>query len=150
MTGMLAHGFATVLAASNHDHPKDASVMVELLAHLLTLLRKSGVNLSMLNLHVQADNTTRELKNATALRFLSALVSAGVLASASLQHLRSGHSHEDIDQLFGSLALFIVRHSRHCETPDQFIRVIQRFADGAQRPYERNRVVVKLDQHRDW
>lgn len=150
ITGLIAHGFALILAVANHDHPKDASLMVELLAHLLTRLKRSGINLKSLNLHIQADNTTRELKNSTCLRFLSSLVSAGVIAGGTLQHLRSGHSHEDIDQCFGSLALFIVRHSRHCETPSQFVNVIDKFAQSAHRPFEKERIVLKVDQHRDW
>lgn len=150
VSACLAHGFALMFATSGHDHPKDASSCVEILAHLLTRLKAAGINLARLHLHIQADNTTRELKNCTTLRFLSSLVSAGVLKGATLAHLRSGHSHEDLDQIFGSLALYLVKHSRQAETPSDFIEIIQRFADGAQRPFEKLRCVVHLDQHRDW
>ena len=74
----------------------------------------------------------------------------GVLAGATLRQLRSGHSHEDIDQCFGSLALFLVKHGRVVETPSQFRDLIVRFCEAAQRPHEPERAVVLLDQHRPW
>ena len=73
-----------------------------------------------------------------------------MLAGASLRQLRSGHSHEDIDQLFGGLALFIVKHAKTVETPSQFCDVIQRFCTSANRPHEPERVVVQMEQHRPW
>lgn len=67
-----------------------------------------------------------------------------------MRHLRSGHSHEDIDQTFGSMSLFIVRHGKSIQTPEQFCDVIGRFVTSAQRPFEAERAVVRLDQHRPW
>ena len=64
--------------------------------------------------------------------------------------LRSGHSHEDIDQAFGSLALWLARKARHAATPDDFQTIIQDWARQLDRPHEKERVVVKLDQCRDW
>ena len=148
--GILAHGWGLCFAISGHDFPKDSSVMTELLANLLTRLAADGVRLQMCNLHLQSDNTSREIKNSTLMRFLSALVSHNILASATMAQLRSGHSHEDIDQVFGSLALFIVRHCREAQTPADFTSVIDRFCTGAVRPHEKKRLVYLLDAHRDW
>ena len=68
-----------------------------------------------------------------------------------MKHLRSGHSHEDIDQVFGSVAFFIiVKHGSHLETPDNFVAMIQRYVNSAPRPHEPERVVVRLDGHRPW
>ena len=78
------------------------------------------------------------------------LAFSGILAGATLRNLRSGHSHEDIDQIFGSLALYIVRHARHCQTPLDFGAAIQRFVESAHRPFESTRVMVHVDGHRDW
>lgn len=65
--------------------------------------------------------------------------SQGTLAGASMRHLRSGHSHEDIDQCFGSLSLFLVRHGKCVESPPQFIKLIQTFCSTAHRPFEPER-----------
>lgn len=67
-----------------------------------------------------------------------------------MKHLRSGHSHEDIDQTFGGCSLFIIRHGKLLETPDDFCKVIQSYVNTAPRPFEEQRAVVKLDQHRPW
>ena len=124
--------------------------MVEILAFTLTKMKQSGIDLGRVHLHCQTDNTARECKNATFMRFLSACVSHRVLSGASLGTLRTGHSHEDIDQIFGSLAIFIVRQVRVAETPDAFLQSISRFANGAHRPHERVRLAFKMDHHRDW
>ena len=67
-----------------------------------------------------------------------------------MRHLRSGHSHEDVDQLFGSLSLHIIKHGKQIETPSAFCHIIKQFVDSARRPFEPERVVVKFDQHRPW
>ena len=150
VTGCLVHGFCLAMVVSHHNHPKDSSLMTEILAILLTRMRSMGIELQKIHLHLQGDNTTRELKNSTLLRFLSAMTSHNIVASASMGMLRSGHTHEDIDQTFGSLALHIVRHCKNAETPGDFSRVIQQWADSAVRPHERHRMVIQVDQHRDW
>ncbi|CAK9089209.1 unnamed protein product [Durusdinium trenchii] len=83
-------------------------------------------------------------------QLLVALTSHCIVASATLASLRTGHSHEDVDQCFGSLGKFVVRHARTVETPQQFADVVQKFCHGAARPYEKERLVFILDQHRDW
>ena len=150
VTGAIIHGWGLAFTLSHHDHPKDASASVEILAHLLTRMHQSGINLQRCNLVVQCDNTARELKNGTTLRFLSALVSHHIVESCTLSHLRSGHSHEDIDQAFGSLALYIVRHCKEAQTPKDFFKTVSKFADSAQRPHEPHRVTFQMDSHRDW
>ena len=67
-----------------------------------------------------------------------------------MRHLRSGHSHEDIDQIFGSLSLYIVKHGKTLQSPKDFCALIERFCATADRPYENERSVVLLDQHRPW
>ena len=65
-------------------------------------------------------------------------------------HLTTGHSHDDIDQIFGSLALHLVRHCRTAETTSDFVKSIDQFCKGARRPHEKTRVVCQIDRHRDW
>ncbi|CAK9015960.1 unnamed protein product [Durusdinium trenchii] len=81
---------------------------------------------------------------------LTRLERLGIIFGASMKHLRSGHSHEDIDQTFGGCSLFIIRHGKLLETPDDFCKVIQSYVNTAPRPFEEQRAVVKLDQHRPW
>ena len=85
--------------------PKDRNTQIELLSHLLTRLQKKhGLDLSQMRATIKCDNCCRELKNNPLLRWLASLVSSGTTRAARLRNLRSGHSHEDIDQIFRSLA----------------------------------------------
>ena len=149
IVGLILHGLMVMFAICDHDHPKDSSVMSELLCHALTLAGRR-VKLSDHHIHVVSDNTTRETKNNTTLRLIASLTIHGKIMGGSLRNLRSGHSHEDIDQLFGGLGFFLIKHAKTVQTPNGFISIVERFCNSCHRPHEPERVVVKLDQHRDW
>ena len=61
------------------------------------------------NLHVQLDNTVKDNKNHTVLGFLAWLVAQGHFHSVTVSFLPVGHTHEDIDALFG----VVIRHLRN-------------------------------------
>ena len=74
-----------------------------------------------------------------------------MIKSARLRMLRSGHSHEDVDQCFGRLASYMSRHAKTATGPHQFRDIIQEWMDSKlDRPYETERHAVLLDQCRDW
>ena len=276
--GVIAHGFCLYFSVSNPEMPKDSSCMADLFCFVLTHLERKGVKLADTVIHLVSDNTSRETKNNTTLRLLTALVQQrtnplchlkfsfyllvcvlvyllvclfvcllvclfvcvfvfvcllacfycllacvcvcllfgcfcwfvcsfvrlsvwlfgwfvclvccfpsrfcfdsgwfpvswshaamissgschqlctilgicacqGILAGASMRHLRSGHSHEDVDQVFGSLSLYLVRHGKCVESPPQFVDLIRTFCNTAHRPHEPERCVVMYDQHRPW
>lgn len=151
ITGVIAHGHLTLFSVSSQDLRKDSNTMVELVSHTLTLLSQRGYNLRKCSLSVQCDNTTRELKNNPMMKYLCYLVSNSVVAKASLCALRTGHSHEDIDQLFGQLARFLATKARVAATPEDFVDIIQRWMDVAmKRPFEPGKHCVYLDQTRNW
>lgn len=83
---------------------------------------------------------------------LAPVLNPGTIKEACLSSLRSGHSHEDVDQAFGRLASFLVKRGHSCETPDDFQQVIKQFLQESVFPHEplSNRYCVKLDQTRDW
>lgn len=76
----------------------------------------------------------------------------GLVRSATLSSLRSGHSHEDIDQHFGRLAKYIVKWGGFVETPQDFRDVIQKWLSEGNFPFEPGacRKCVLVDQTRDW
>lgn len=108
ITGVIVHGYFTLFTVSSPDFPKDSTTMIEIVAHCLTLLQNRGVYLRDIALRVQADNTPREMKNNPFLNFLAFCVANQILHRASLSSLRTGHSHEDVDQLFGQLAKHLI------------------------------------------
>ena len=76
----------------------------------------------------------------------------GILRECALSSLRTGHSHEDIDQIFGRLSKFMVGHGHGSQTPEDFQRLVDQFLKEAAFPFEPvgNRCCIKLDQTRDW
>ena len=97
--------------------------------------------------------TPRESKSQNGLAIISQHVftQPGVVYAARLRHLRSGHSHEDIDQIFGRLAAHMSKHARHATGPHDFRSIIQDWLDSKlDRPHELGRHAVILDQCRDW
>ena len=67
-------------------------------------------------LSVHSDNTTSGLKNSICAGVLCMLCAGGYFRTTSQQHLRVGHSHEDIDALFGVIAS-ILATADELETP---------------------------------
>lgn len=98
---------------------------------------------------MQADNTCRENKNNNLLRWLASLVCVRRVRSARLCFLMSGHTHEDIDQLWGVLAQHLV-HCDELETPEDFQAEMQDFLEKHPRRYEAGRRVRRVDKIHDW
>ena len=151
ITGIICHGHFLLFSVSAQDLPKDSTTMIELLAHALTLLQARGVNLRASSVTVQCDNTPRELKNNPVFKFLGGLVANGIVGQSALSSLRTGHSHEDIDQLFGQLAKYLVTKVRTADTPADFKAAIEHWmGNSLHRPHEPERHCVYLDQCRNW
>ena len=74
----------------------------------------------------------------------------GIIHAARLRNLRSGHSHEDVDQAFGLLASHLAKRARKAVGPPEFRTIIQDWLDGATRVHEKGRYAVQVDQCRDW
>lgn len=74
----------------------------------------------------------------------------GILQGCALTCLRSGRSHEDVDQLFGSLARFLVHRGDTAEEPADFQRLVQEFLDTEKGPFEEGRYALLLEQTRPW
>lgn len=144
----IAHGWLIVFQISPPDLPKDGNASIELISHVLSMLKDRGAHLPSLRVTVQSDNTCRECKNSLMVRFLASLTSSRTVGSCALSCLRAGHSHEDIDQIFGQLARWILRW-KVLETPCDVGRCIQAFLDQA-KLFEKERFVVLVDRTRDW
>jgi intracellular sulfur oxidation DsrE/DsrF family protein len=150
VAGVICHGRHVALYLSEPDVAKDSNTSCEILAHTLHELAQQGVDLSACKVTLQADNTSREVKDGILMRFVAALVSDQIISAGRLSFLRSGHSHEDIDQLFGSVSSYFKNHVRTALTSHDFVVALQEFCRQLDRPHEPRRFVVKLDRTRDW
>ncbi|CAE7525393.1 cofG [Symbiodinium sp. CCMP2592] len=149
ITAVIIHGFAIFLFLSEHNQPKNSSAMIEMMSHALTVISQQCA-LKYVSLNIQSDNTVREMKNNPFAKWMASLVSHGNLRECSLRNLRSGHSHEDVDQLFGRAAKWLARYGRTAQTPGDLLEILQEFLNKVDRPYERQRVVAQVDKVRDW
>lgn len=146
----MVHGYFLLWTLSNPDVQKNSDASIETLAHALTLLEKEhGVALSQCHIHVQADNTAREIKNNYFLRWSACQVSCGNVGALSVRFLRTGHSHEDVDQAFGRLARHLAK-LRLAQTQADFARSIRSFSQQMQRPHEPVQYTVCMNDVRDW
>lgn len=74
----------------------------------------------------QADNTCRESKNSHFMRLLMSLVSVGAFSAATAQFLQVGHTHEDVDAVFGLVANALKNNIEELQTPEQICHLLQR------------------------
>lgn len=147
----LVHGFFCLWSISDPDCMKDSNASTETLCHAMHLLERDfDVYLPGCALHIQADNTSREVKNNMLLRWAAAQVSSSNVRSITFRFLRQGHSHEDVDQAFGRLSRHLSSKLQRANVPQDFVDSVDGFAKAMYRPHEAGRYTVKLDRCRDW
>eukprot|EP00435_Cladocopium_sp_Y103_P040428 s301_g11.t1 len=119
VTASLIHGVACIIHIAKPHICKDSSYTTEIVAHTCKVISETdGIYMPQICVHFCGDNSSRELKNNSVVRLLSGMVSCGRVRVASLQTLESGHSHEDIDQMFSSLAAWIMGQNELHTTTD--------------------------------
>ena len=148
LSAVIAHGHFIALFLTESDVPKDSNYCIETVCCGLELASKS-MDLSQVDITVQCDNTPRELKNGHFLRLCCALTSNHTVRSMRVSCLRTGHSHEDVDQLFGQIAVKIAK-MKVVPTSSCFHKELGRVCNELERPHERGRFVYKVDRVRDW
>ena len=104
LTGAIAHGYATMFFIADetlsHGAAAFCDVLERVIEHVWAACRRSGVSLP-LHLVFQTDNTVAQAKNSLTNVFFAYLVAKCKFQTTSLFYLVVGHTHEDIDQLFG-------------------------------------------------
>ena len=138
---------------SDEDLHKDSTTQIEMLARSLSRLYVSSGNHLPLGLHLQQDNTCREGKNQFMLRFMIGLLLLGVFRWCSLGFLRSGHSHDKIDQVFAHMTTVI--RSNSFNTPQALVELIMRMCRSSTSrrgttPSTLNAMATKLDETAAW
>jgi len=109
LIGVIVHGIGSWVYTMSDKWKSDANVTIEVLQRVLTAIEEQRGGLPS-TLYVQMDNCTRENKNKWVLAYLSWLVQRGVFETIELSFLPVGHTHEDIDQLFSRLAVYLRGH----------------------------------------
>ena len=147
--GIIAHGHMAALVLSDHFVAKDSSWCCDLLAWTLNVIGEY-TDLRNVHLNIQCDNTSRECKNGTILRFLALCVGSARLQSAQLNCLISGHSHEDIDVWFATIA-HVLEARNELHTPEAFRAALDHHLQGPTvRQTEPLKFAKLVNTVRDW
>lgn len=148
-TAFIIHGYLIFVGLSETFTKKDSSWSTELLYHSLDLLSKQ-IDLREVDLVLQSDNCIRETKNNTLTRAAAYLVGTRRCRTFTLKFLMSGHSHEDIDQMF-SMFSNVIEQNKELHTPLDFVKLLRDyFGNKDVRPNEPHRFVEKVDIVRHW
>lgn len=111
-TAAMAHGYGTFFFIADEHVSHGASAFCEVLLRVVEAVwdkcRSSGISFPQ-HLIVQSDNTVAQAKNSLVNLFLAFLVSKYKFQTANLFFLVVGHTHEDIDQLFGVVLSLVLR-----------------------------------------
>ena len=111
-TAAIAHGFGTFFFIADESVSHGANAFCEVLLRVLEAVsaecRRSGV-IFPAHLVVQSDNTTAQAKNQHVTLFLAYAVARFKFQTANIFFLVVGHTHEDIDQLFGIILQLVLR-----------------------------------------
>lgn len=144
---VIAHGRSLRLYMSEPWVKKDSSWCAEIVLHSLNQIQE---DLRTAEVILQSDNCCRETKNNTLCRLAGMLCGLHRVHRMELRFLQKGHSHEDVDQFFSSLASMLEGHPE-LWTPNDFKLAMEGWlADRRVRQAEPERGVHKVDCVRDW
>ena len=147
------HGFRLYLYLSDEDCKKDSETQIESLCLSLQNLFDNCGSLAM-TLHLQQDNCAREGKNRYMVSFMLLLQILGVYRFTQLGFLRTSHSHDDVDQVFGQVARLLM--GKACQSAAEMINILEQCIDNGNQPEQSGRlrgsvaVASKLDQVSCW
>lgn len=116
ITCAIAHGYCTdFYIAEDEEMFHGASAFCEVLTRTIErvhkICKREGKPFPE-HLWIQSDNTTAQAKNSEVATFLALLVMLCHFKTASLNFLVVGHTHEDVDQMFGILFALVLRRIR--------------------------------------
>ena len=112
VVGALVHGHECAFNLVEEDAPKGANLMIEVIVGCLDrAVADSRRHRRPLATHlwIQMDNAGGEGKNQWLMRFLGLLVDRGCFRSCVLSFLQVGHTHEDLDGIFGVMSMEIAK-----------------------------------------
>jgi hypothetical protein len=106
--GRVCHGF-TFLPNIKHGSNITIETLHRVLKHQFEQNKRFTFTQKMM--YLQLDNTTKQCKSQYVLGYLALLVSWYLFRETMVSFLMVGHTHEDIDQMFSRIALWLRKHN---------------------------------------
>jgi len=103
--GALVHGRRAYAFTIPDHEPQGHNATIQVLHHILCDLAKKGPLPKILKL--QLDNTTKQNKGQFLFGSLDLLIEYGVFEAVEVSFLPVGHTHEDIDQFFSRISVWL-------------------------------------------
>ena len=109
LMGVLVHGIGMYAYTYFPNCEAGSNATIDTLHRTLMKILKEKGKLGQ-TLFLQLDNTCRQNKSQYVKVYLGHLVEAGIFAKIVVSYLPVGHTHEDIDQCFGRLSIYLRKH----------------------------------------
>lgn len=116
------HGYKAFLPITDENVKKDAETQCEIIIRSLGHLADNVARFP-LGYHLQQDNCPREGKNQFLLNLMLLLQVLGIFRWTRCGYLRTGHSHEDVDMIFGQLSKLL--RGKKFDTPSGLINLLE-------------------------
>ena len=110
--GVIAHGRGTYCYTCPDHVAQGHNVTIQALHDTLVDIITNEGELPK-KLVLQLDNTTKQCKGKYLFGYLGMLVELGVFEKIILSFLPVGHTHEDIDQLFSRISVYLHKHDHY-------------------------------------
>ena len=128
LTAAIAHGWTVEFVltdeeVTSHGASHFCDVLTKTLERVQQIADREGREMPK-HLCIQSDNTTSQAKNSLVGQFLAHLVGAGHFETCTLNFLPVGHTHEDIDLVFGILLANVLRRYR-VQCPEELCTMIE-------------------------
>lgn len=127
VSAVLVHGHGLYLFITDEDTSIGASWVGEIVMQSLDCLWKRCQRLGRpfpQHLIIQADNTVREAKNGIFQMLLCLLTMINVIMTVTVQHLRVGHTHEDVDAVFALISTYLREADEDLQCPQDVVTLL--------------------------
>lgn len=153
VSAILAHGYGALVYLSEEGNTAGGEFSWECLLHAIDCCRdedRARGRPSAKCLWTQHDNTVKELKNSLTGCMLAALVQSGYFDEAGSHQLMVGHTHEDVDGLFGLITSHLFAAGERLQTVHDFRRLLEARVGPVFESRGEFLKVVLLDRVRPW
>ena len=108
--GCIAHGRDTYAFTTPAHVKQGHNVTIQTLHYVLLDIKRKEGRIPK-TIHLQLDNTVKQCKGKYLFSYLAFLVESGVTEKIIVSFLPVGHTHEDIDQFFSRISVYLRVHN---------------------------------------
>jgi len=143
ITGVMMHGKNTLSVVDLFSVPHDSNLTLNSVTE--SIMRNYPDRSMPETLFIQFDNCWRDNKNRFVFGFLSMMVALSIVKVVEISFLMVGHTHEDIDGIFGNIAQILMKYNA-LHLLALMERIKQSLKDGSVHPC----LLTKVYDYKKW